>query len=64
MDEELQIVVKNMFFSPGFVCAIPTNKKSMDTVWFLKMIREGITNENMCEKSEHCVIRGSTFIAV
>ena len=58
IDEELQNEVIHEFLFPESVCAIVSNKKSTDTVCFLKIVQEGIADENMYDKSDHCVIQG------
>ena len=64
IDEGLKNEAIHEFLFPGSVCAIAVNKKSTDTMWLLKIVREGIADTNMYDESGHCIIQGSLFIEV
>ena len=54
--------VVHEFLLPGSVCAIAASNKSTDTVWFFKIISEGVAEKNIFDNDGHCILKGNAYI--
>ena len=44
------------------MCAIAASEKSPDTVWFLKIVKEGTATKTIFDEYGHSIIEGSSYV--